>query len=83
MRDSCHFGLRQDSAILGSGGKKEKRKAVSIVFLLLLCSDLSHASCAVYRRVLKHEPCLKIVFLIMFLKVYFCRKGSAARSKQC
>ena len=57
--DGCHLGLRRDSAIPGSGEKKEKRKAVSIMFLLLLCSDLSNASCAVYRRVLKHDPVQK------------------------
>ena len=49
MSNGCHLGLRRDSAIPGSGEKKEKRKAVSVVFLLLLCSDLSNASCAVYR----------------------------------
>lgn len=69
MCDGCHLGLRRDSA--GSGEKKEKRKAVSIVFLLLLSSDLSDASCAVYRRVLKHESCSEIVFPLMFLKVFF------------
>lgn len=70
-----HLGFT--ARLCGLWRKKGKEKAVSIVFLLLLSSDLSDASCAVYRRVLKHECLFRNSFPSDLSQSVFCvcRKG--------
>lgn len=74
----CHETLR---------ALEEKMREKGCFYSVPFTSQLwpSDASCAVYRRVLKHESCSEIVFPLIFLKVFFLcvSKGPTARSKQC